>query len=61
VSKICDQDFKPCPNPVAGRGRGDSRCEQNGVCQRVRMDMLPIVRAHIQPDGSLSIKITKTV
>lgn len=61
MSKLCTNDFKPCPEPIPGRGGGESRCEQNGLCQRVRMDMLPIVRFDVKPDGSLDLKITKTV
>lgn len=61
MSKFCTNDCKPCPEPVQGRGKGESRCEQNGLCQRLRMDMLPTVRFDPRPDGSIDIKITKTV
>ena len=61
MSKFCDLDCKPCPEPIAGRGRGDSKCEQNGLCQRQRIDMLPILRVDQKPDGSVDLKITKTV
>lgn len=61
MSKLCTDDCKPCPDPIPGRGRGDSRCEQNGMCQRVRLDMAPTVRIAQKSDGSIDIKITKTV
>ena len=33
MSKFCTEDCKPCPDPIHGRGKGDSRCEQNGMCR----------------------------
>lgn len=37
----CSDDGKPCPPAIPGKGRGDSQCEQNGVCQRIDMGTLP--------------------
>lgn len=38
---LCSYDKNPCPKAVAGKGRGASACEQNGVCQRVDFNSLP--------------------
>ena len=35
MSGVCSQVRHMCPPPVAGRGPGESRCEQNGLCQYV--------------------------
>lgn len=59
MTKICDHDKQPCPLPKEGRGRGDSSCEQNGVCQRVNFNDLPtlqfVVTPPIEPAGESPI------
>ena len=36
ILKLCRQDGCPCPAPITGRSKGNSQCEQNGVCQRMK-------------------------
>lgn len=47
--KICHNDKLACPLPVANKGPGDSRCEQNGVCQRVDFNKLPTLELRLKP------------
>jgi hypothetical protein len=58
VSKLCD-DGKPCPEPIPGRGRGDSRCEQNGLCQRLDMDNLPQLHVETGPGNAIRLWVDK--
>ena len=51
---VCDHDNKPCPPPMARKGRGASRCEQNGVCQRVNINDLPILGGSIRTPNIFS-------
>jgi hypothetical protein len=51
MSKFCTETCRPCPAPIPGRGRGESRCEQNGCCQLVNMDDLPKVSIEPRGDG----------
>lgn len=51
MSTTCN-DGKPCPIPVEGRGPGDSRCEQNGLCQRLELKAAPVLRVDRNPANS---------
>mgnify|MGYP001578073307 CR=1 FL=1 len=47
---LCNHDKKPCPAPIEGKGRGLSRCEQNGVCQRVDFNNLPTLELKLRSE-----------
>jgi hypothetical protein len=51
--RLCESDGKPCPAPRDGKGRGNSRCEQNGLCQRININDLP--RLNVGPNLELSV------
>ena len=51
--KLCRGDGKPCPPAVTGKGPGASRCEQNGLCQRLDFDKLPKLKLE---NGNLSVE-----
>lgn len=55
MSKFCTEVCKPCPEPIQGRGPGESRCEQTGVCQLVNFDALPTLSA--MPIGGNGIRL----
>lgn len=59
MSKFCTQTCRPCPEPITGRGPGASRCEQNGLCQRVSMDDLPQLKVTVHAGGGIDLKIEK--
>lgn len=55
--KFCTTTCRPCPDPIPGKGLGESRCEQNGVCQLVSMDALPKLRATAGDDGAINLQV----
>ena len=55
--KLCNEDGKPCPPPIAGKGRGDSRCEQNGLCQRTSIENAPRLHVTVDDSGGLELSV----
>ena len=57
ATKLCNEDSKPCPPPIAGKGRGDSRCEQNGLCQRTSVENAPHLHVTVDDSGGLELSV----
>lgn len=49
----CSNDGLPCPAAKRPNNRITSRCEENGLCQRINMDALPVLDASRLKCGSV--------
>lgn len=57
MSKLCNNDGRPCPEPRPGKGRADSACGQNGLCQRLNMDALPQLRVTFGQGNAIGLEV----
>ena len=51
-TKLCSYDGKPCPPKKGTSPRANSRCEENGVCQRIDLNDLPKLELSTKPPES---------
>jgi len=59
MSKFCTEACRPCPPPIPGRGRGDSKCEQNGVCQLAQIEDAPQMKVTLLDNGTIDVKVER--